>query len=280
MRPSSSVTPSPTSAASAVERDAHTGGRAAALGVEHVGRERHSCHSRRACLRCSRAISCTSAPTSDPPRTTGSAADEQRVDAVRAAEDEVRDEVVGAAELEAVGAPDRDVGALAGLERADVVAPQHGGAAARREPQRVARGQRAAAAAAPRHEQRLLHLEEQIAALVRRGAVDAEPDAHARVEQVAHRRDPGAEPQVRRRAVRDADAGAAERRDVRRRRGGRSARTTRPGRSSRPARGTRPACTRTARGSTRPPRASRRDACAAAATAAARARPTPPSAAS
>ena len=48
------------------------------------------------------------------------AADEQRVDAVRRREDECGGQVLGTAELEAVGAPDRDVGALARLERADV----------------------------------------------------------------------------------------------------------------------------------------------------------------
>ena len=70
--------------------------------------------------------------------------------------------------------------------------------------------QRRRAAAPARDEQRLLDLEEQVAALVRRRAVDAEPDAHARVDQVAHGRDAGPEPQVRRRAVRDAGAAAAK----------------------------------------------------------------------
>ena len=95
---------------------------------------------------------------------------------------------------------------LPGCERADVVAAQHLGAAARREPQRVAGGQRLAAAASARDEQRVLHVDEEVAALVRRAAVDAEPDAHVRIEQVAHRRDARAEPQVGGRAVRDADA--------------------------------------------------------------------------
>ena len=51
-------------------------------------------------------------------------------------------------------------------------------------------------------------------ALVRRAAVDSEPDAHVSIEQRAHRRDAGAEPQVGGRAVRDADSRAAERRHV------------------------------------------------------------------
>src|SRR5207244_2533273 len=102
------------------------------------------------------------------------AADEQRVDPVRRREDESRDRVIGAAELEDVGAPDREVRPLARLERADVVAAEDGGAALRPEPERLACRERFWAAAAARDEQRLLHLEEQVASLVRRGAVDAE----------------------------------------------------------------------------------------------------------
>ena len=79
-------------------------------------------------------------------------------------------------------APDREVGLLARLERPDVVAAEHLRAAARREPERLARGHRLAAAAAARDEERLLDLHEQVAPLVRRGAVDAEPDAHAGVD--------------------------------------------------------------------------------------------------
>ena len=74
------------------------------------------------------------------------------------------------------------------------------------EPERVARGHRRAAAAAARGEQRLLHLEAHVAALVRGGAVDAEADADAGVEQLAHGRGAGAEAEVRGGAVRDADA--------------------------------------------------------------------------
>src|SRR4029077_19564012 len=48
--------------------------------------------------------------------------------------------------------------------------------------------------------------EEEIAALVRGRAVDSEPDSHARVEQLAHGCDTGAESQVRGRAVCDSDA--------------------------------------------------------------------------
>src|SRR5438552_4538579 len=82
------------------------------------------------------------------------ASHEQAVDAVRAAQNEVRDEIVGAAELEAVGPPDREVGALAGLERAEVGAPQHRRAAARAELQRLPRRHRVAAATATGDEQR------------------------------------------------------------------------------------------------------------------------------
>ena len=74
--------------------------------------------------------------------------------------------------------------------------------------------ERGRAAEAARDEQRLLHLQEEIAALVRSGAVDAEADPDARVEQPAHRRDPRAEPEVRARAVRDAGAGGGETADL------------------------------------------------------------------
>ena len=67
------------------------------------------------------------------------AADVEPVDAVRAREHEAGDAVAARRQLEAVRAPDRDVGALARLERADVVAPEHGRAAARAEAQRLAR---------------------------------------------------------------------------------------------------------------------------------------------
>ena len=146
---------------------------------------------------------------------------------MRRREDEPGDAVLGAAELEPVGRPDREVGLLARLERADVVAAQDGGPAARPEPQRLARGHRLAAATAAGDEQRLLHLHEQVAALVRRRAVDPEPDAGSGVDQLPDGRDAGAEPEVRRRAVRDARPRLPEARDLVTRRGGRSAHTRR-----------------------------------------------------
>src|SRR5580765_2932574 len=108
------------------------------------------------------------------------AADEQPVDAMRAREDEAPDEVVGAAELEAVRAPDREIGALAGLERADVGAAKHRRAAPCGQAKRLAGAHRPAAAATaaetPGDEECLLDLEEKVAPLVRRGAVDTEAD--------------------------------------------------------------------------------------------------------
>src|SRR5207302_810979 len=84
-------------------------------------------------------------------------------------------------ELDADRAPDRAVRALAGGRLADVVPAEDGCAAARAEPQGVACGERLRAVARARNEQGLLDLEEEVAALVRRRAVDAEADAHARV---------------------------------------------------------------------------------------------------
>ena len=171
----------------------------------------------RAWTRCCRAISLLVGPDEPAAADDVLAADDEAVDAVRPREHEPGDGIGRAAELQPVDPPDGEVGALAGLERADVLAAQHRRAAARAEPQRLAHGQRGRAAAAARDEQRLLDLEEEVAALVRGGAVDAEPDAHAGVEQVAHRRDARAEAQVRGRAVRDADAGLREQGDVGRR---------------------------------------------------------------
>ncbi len=62
------------------------------------------------------------------------ALDDESVDAMRCGEHEPCDRVVRAAELERVRAPDGEVGALARLERADVVPAEHRCAAARAEP--------------------------------------------------------------------------------------------------------------------------------------------------
>ena len=70
---------------------------------------------------------------------------------------------------------------MPGAIDADVVARQHLGAAARSQPERLPRGHRLRPAASARDEQRLLDVVEEVAALVRRRAVDAEPDAHARL---------------------------------------------------------------------------------------------------
>ena len=141
-------------------------------------------------------------------------ADDEPVDAVRQAQHPAGDRILRACELEAVESPDGEVGSTARLERADVVAAEDLGASTRREAERVAGGQRLGTAAAARDQQRLLHLEAEVAALVRRRAVHAEPDAHTRVEHLANRRHARAQPQVRRRAVRDTHAVLAERRNV------------------------------------------------------------------
>ena len=190
---------------------------------------------------------------------------------MRAGEDEAADEVVGAAELEPVGAPDRDVGALAGRQRADVVAAEHRGAAAGREPQRLAGAQRRrrrrdrgrrAAPASPRGRGRCARstpmpstpspTRAPASSSARTGATPA-PSRRFEVGQWAT-------PTPGRRTARPPPS-----------RGGRSARTRRRRRASRRARGTRPACSRRARGSTPPPRASRRGACGARARAGAQA---------
>ena len=129
---------------------------------------------------------------------------------MRPAQDEAGDRILRPAELEAVGSPDGKVGRAARLERAEVVPAEHRRAAARPEAQRLAGGQRCGPVAAPRHEQRLLDLQPEVAALVRGRAVDAQPDRNRSVEERPHRGDARAEPQVRARAVRHTGRGLAE----------------------------------------------------------------------
>ena len=142
------------------------------------------------------------------------AADDQPLDPMRGREHETGDQVVGASELQPAGTPDRKVGLLAWLERADVVATQHRGSPARRESQCFAGSECIRPAAPARNEQRLLDLEEEVAALVRGRAVDSETYAGVRIDELAHGGDTGTEAEIRRRAVRDARAGSAEALDV------------------------------------------------------------------
>ena len=95
---------------------------------------------------------------------------------MRGRKDESGDRVRGPGQLEHVGAPDREIGGTPRLERAEVGAAEHAGAAASPEPEGVAGGQRGRAVAAARDQQRLLDVEEQIASLVRCRAVDAEAE--------------------------------------------------------------------------------------------------------
>ena len=106
------------------------------------------------------------------------AADDEPVDTMRPREDEAGHRVGGASELEPVRPPDGEVGAFAGLERADVVPAQDCRTSACSKPKRIPRRQRPRPAAAAGYEEGLLHLEEEVAPLVRRGAVHAQPDAH------------------------------------------------------------------------------------------------------
>src|SRR5204863_3883841 len=127
-----------------------------------------------------------------------------------AGEDEPRDEILRSAELQSVGTPDREVGSLSWRELADVVASEHRSAASRPQPEGVAHTESLRPAAGSRDQERLLHLEEEIAALVRRGAVDAEPDTDVCVQELAHARNPRAETHVGGRTVRDSDVVFAE----------------------------------------------------------------------
>jgi hypothetical protein len=131
------------------------------------------------------------------------ATDDEAIDPVWRREDEARNEILGSSELKAVGSPDGEVRTLAGLEGADVVATQHGCTASRPEAEGLAHGHRPGPATTARDEERLLHLGEQVAALVRRRSVDAEPDPDPGVEILTNRRDARSHSEVRRRAVGD-----------------------------------------------------------------------------
>src|SRR4029079_14838848 len=141
-------------------------------------------------------------------------ADIEPVDPVRPGEDETCDEVFGAAELQPVRPPDGQIRALAGRELPDVGSAEDSGAATRAEAERRPGVEVLRAAAGACDEERLFDFEEEIAAFVRGGAVDAEADTDARVEQVADTGDAGPEAHVRGRTVRDADVVRTELRDV------------------------------------------------------------------
>ena len=86
-------------------------------------------------------------------------ADEQQLDRLRRAEHERRDRILDARALEPVEAPQRDVGELADLERAElVVAAEAARPVDRRAGERGARRQRLRAAGQPRELQRRAHL--------------------------------------------------------------------------------------------------------------------------
>jgi hypothetical protein len=121
------------------------------------------------------------------------ALDDEPLDPVGRREDEAGNRVRRASELEPTRAPDGEVGPLPRLERPEVVPPQDCRAAARSESQCLAGRQRRGPASSARDQERLLHLEQEVAALVRRRAVDAEPDPNARIEVLPHRGDARAE---------------------------------------------------------------------------------------
>ena len=201
--PSASVSAEATSSSAAVELDADAGRRPAARRVEDVGRD-HAANLR-AWTRWCRAISSSSARTRRPSRHDLLAADVEPVDPVRAPRGRARRPGSAApASSSPSGAPARRRPPAC---RARASRCRRGRAPRRRRASRAASasrdGHRRRAAAAARDEQRLLDLEEQVAALVRRRAVDAEPDA-ARPRRRASRTGatPRAEAQVRRRAVR------------------------------------------------------------------------------
>src|ERR1700737_2890796 len=131
----------------------------------------------------------------------GFSLDEEVLHRSRVAEDEGRDRIrFRAAVRESVDREEGEVGPLADLDGANVVSAQARRAAAGRDAQRLAGGHRARAFSSPGGEQRLAHLRQQIAAVVRGGAVDREADPHPRVDHLASGREARSQPHVRGRA--------------------------------------------------------------------------------
>ena len=98
---------------------------------------------------------------------------------------------------------------LTRLERAQVAAAEDVRSAACTEPERLAHGHGLRPASAARSRQCLLDVGDEVAALVRRRAVDPEPDGTP-ASIIAHRRNPGPEPQVRVGQCANSGAGRAE----------------------------------------------------------------------
>ena len=81
-------------------------------------------------------------------------------------------------------------------EDANIVPAKHRRAAPRGDFQRFAGRHRAGVALHPLEQHRLARFSQQMAAVVRRGAVHAQANAHALAPHLPHRRDPGCQPHV------------------------------------------------------------------------------------
>ena len=127
----------------------------------------------------------------------------------RLAHDNRRDWVVRAREANRVQINAKDVATFAGLDRADVRATEHGGAAQRgqlqRRPSRHQRrllGRRPQGSSQPRQQECLTRLGQHVRSVVAGGSVDAQADRHALPRgSAADRRDARRKPHVGRRAM-------------------------------------------------------------------------------
>ena len=107
--------------------------------------------------------------------------------------------------------PERDVGELTGLERADLIAPaETASSVRRRERERRARAECLWPTRGSGEIERLAQLGDELAVLVRGGAIDAEPDGDPRGDERGDRRDASSEPRVGARAVCDTGARLGE----------------------------------------------------------------------
>ncbi len=200
----------------AIELDANSLRGPPALGVEDVCRERDA-HGANfsAWRRCSRAISSSSARTRRPSRTTSSPPTSSRSTRCGAGEHERRRRGRSTRRARARPSARRRCPRSCPASSEPMSSRSRTAAPPRVPSESASRAVIASGPPRPRATSSACFTsQKQVAALVRGRAVDAEPDANARVEQLAHRRDPRAEPQVRGRTVRDARACLAEARDV------------------------------------------------------------------
>ena len=128
----------------------------------------------------------------------------------RPAQDQGRHRVPRPRRLDAPQVPDRNIRTLSRLDRPAIVAPQHPRPAQRRDLQRLARAHRIRPQTDALQQHRLPRFGHQIARVVARRPIHAQPDLHPRIPHGPNRRDARPQPAIGTRAMRHPGAGARE----------------------------------------------------------------------